>query len=118
VFPGEREALLEPGDGEQVVDQPSGAVTFAQDLQDEFLAGGAVGAGAQQCFRAGLHGGDRGAQLVGGVGQEAAHAFVGVAQGPGFDDREPADDDEQAQADQAGAEEDLPRCWRLGQQDG
>ncbi len=51
-------------------------------------------------------------------GQEPAHAFFGAAQGAGFDDREPADDDEKAQAGQASAEEDLPGRWRLWQKDG
>src|SRR5215472_18251318 len=117
-FPGQGDALFQAGDGEQVIDEPPGAVAFAQDLQDDLLAGGAAGVGAQQCLRAGLDARDRGAEFVRCVGEEAAHAFFSVAQGPGFDDAKPADDDEQAQADHASAEEDLPEGGRLKQEGG
>src|SRR6266496_95898 len=86
VFAVQRDSLFQAGDGEQVVDEPPGAVALAQDLQDQFLAGGGVGAGAQQCLCAGLDACDRGAELVGRVGQEPAHAFFGAAQGAGFGD--------------------------------
>ena len=54
-------------------------------------------------------------EFVGCVGEEAAHALVRVAKGPGFDDRQPAEDDEQAEARDAGAKKDLPGYGRLGQ---
>jgi SAM-dependent methyltransferase len=114
----QRGALFQAGDGEQIVDEPPGPVSVAQDLDDKVLAGGAAGIGAQQRFCAGLNARHWRPQFVRCVGEEAAHALVGMAKGPGFHDRQPAEDDEQAQARDAGAKKDLPGYRRLGQQGG
>ena len=112
----QRVALFQAGDGEQIVDEPSGAVSLAQDLDDKVLPGGAARIGAEQRFCAGLNARHWRPQFVRCVREEAAHALVGMAKGPGFHDRQPAEDDEQAQAPDAGAKKDLPGHRRLGQQ--
>lgn len=85
------------------------------------LAFSAAGIGAEQCFRARLKAGDRGAQLVGGVGEEPAHPFLGPARGPGLDDRQRTDDGEETETQQASAEQGFPRgggLWQDGDPDG
>ena len=76
-----RHALVEAGQGEEVVDQPVHAGRLGADARDdarEVL--GVLGPAPLEELGVGRHGGDGGAQLVRGVGDELAQVLLVLAQ--------------------------------------
>ena len=70
---------FEAGESEEVVDEAAESFAVAGDGCFEAVALGPFGLFAQERFDARLEGGDRGAELVGGVGEEAAGRGVAGA---------------------------------------
>ena len=70
---------LEASESEEVVDEAAESLDVADDGGFEAVALGPFGLFAQEGFGARLQGGDRGAQLVRGVGEEAPGCSVAGA---------------------------------------
>ena len=70
---------FEAGESKEVVDEAAESLGVAGDGCFEAVALGPFGLFAQESFDACLKGGDRGAELVGGVGEEAAGCGVAGA---------------------------------------
>src|SRR5690349_11482494 len=70
---------FEAGESEEIVDEAAESPGVARDGSFEAVALGPLGLFAQEGFDARLKGGDRGAELVGGVGEEAASRGVAGA---------------------------------------
>ena len=80
-LPAQLDAGVDPGEREQVVHQPSGPVALPQQEEVQPLALVGVQLGGHRRLGHGLHAGQRGAQLVGGVGDEPSRSRLRCPRG-------------------------------------